>query len=38
MQATSVSGQIDIPITVGSLAIGALVALWLLHRLTINFS
>lgn len=36
MQATSISGQIDVPITVGTIVIGALGLLWALHRLTIN--
>lgn len=36
MEATSISGQIDIPITVGTIAISALVGLWLIHRLTVS--
>lgn len=35
-EATTISGRIDVPITAGSLVIGALIALWALHRLTVT--
>lgn len=36
MEATSISGQVDIPITVGTIVIAALIGLWVIHKVTVN--
>lgn len=35
-EATTISGRIDVPITAGTIVLGALVGLWALHRLTVT--